>query len=212
MTSSLESLWRTARALHRGRSKALGPRAPGAKALPPLLFFTDPARIADPETIVRRLPRGSGIVYRAFGAPAALAFGRRLARVARERGVAFLVGADPNLARALRADGLHWPERLAFRRGINLRLRRRFLLTGAAHGPAALVRSRGAGLDALVVSSIFPSSSPSAGRPVGPRRLAVLVRDSPAPVYALGGVDAQNARRLIPTGVIGVAAVEALAR
>jgi thiamine-phosphate pyrophosphorylase len=173
------------------------------------LFFTDPARIADPEAILSRLPRGSGIVYRAFGAADALAVGRKLAGLARRRRVTFLVGADAALAGALRADGIHWPERLAFRRPVNLRLRRRFLLTGAAHGTQALVRARRAGLDAVVISPVFPSNSPSAGRPLGPRRLANLVRASPTPAYALGGVDARSATRLARTGVIGAAAVEA---
>jgi thiamine-phosphate pyrophosphorylase len=174
------------------------------------LFFTDPARIADPEAILSRLPRGSGIVYRAFGAPDALTLGRRLGGLARRKGIAFFVGADAALARSLRADGVHLPERLAFRAGVNRSLRRRFRLTGAAHGMAAVLRARGAGLDALVVSPVFPSASPSAGRPLGTRRLAALARASPAPVYALGGVDAFTARGLARTGVIGFAAVEAL--
>jgi thiamine-phosphate pyrophosphorylase len=138
--------------------------------------------------------------------------GRRLSRLVRRRGVAFFVGADADLARVLGADGVHWPERLAFRRGVNLRLRRRFALTGAAHGPDALVRARQAGLDALVVSPVFPSASPSAGRPLGARRVAALARASPAPLYALGGVDQSTIRRLSRTGVVGVAAVEALTR
>ena len=36
------------------------------KSLPNLLFFTDPVRTPDPEAIARRLPRGAGVVVRAF--------------------------------------------------------------------------------------------------------------------------------------------------
>ncbi len=57
----------------------------------------------------------------------------------------------------------------------------------------------------------FPSRSPSAGRPLGPIRLARLVRQAASPVYALGGVDADTVRRLGDTGVVGVAAVDGLA-
>jgi len=62
----------------------------------------------------------------------------------------------------------------------------------------------------VVVSPVFPSRSPSAGRPLGPARLAALVRAGGAPAYALGGVDPRTARQLPKTGVAGIAAVEAL--
>lgn len=202
MTSALQSLWRTARKL--GRPGA------GRKAPPPLLFFTDPRRTLDPARVVERMPRGSGVVFRAFGAPDALARGRVLRRVAHRRGVRFLVGADAALAVALGADGVHLPERLAHRRGLVAALRPRFLVTGAAHDPAAIRRARLAGVDAIVLSPVFPSTSPSAGRPLGVRRFAVWARAAGAPVYALGGVDARRARRLATSGAAGLAVVSAL--
>ncbi|HEY2177751.1 MAG TPA: thiamine phosphate synthase, partial [Caulobacteraceae bacterium] len=172
---------------------------------------TDPSRTPDPAGIAERLPRGAGVVYRAFGAPDALAVGRRLAAVCRRRGLVLLVGADPCLAARLGADGVHLPRRLAGRAGTIRALRGRFLITAAAHGlPAALVARR-AGARALIVSPIFPSRSPSAGRPMGPRALAALIRQARAPVYALGGVDARTVSALTNTGAIGAAAVEALA-
>jgi thiamine-phosphate pyrophosphorylase len=84
------------------------------------------------------------------------------------------------------------------------------MLTGAAHGLPAILCARRAGLDALVVSPAFSSASPSAGTPLGSRRLAGLVRAAGGPVYALGGINAATARRLLHTGAAGLAAVEAL--
>ncbi|HLZ83598.1 MAG TPA: thiamine phosphate synthase, partial [Caulobacteraceae bacterium] len=159
MATDLDVLWRAARKL-RGRRRS-------RKTLPPLLFFTDPVRTPYPENVLARLPRGSGIVFRAFGAADALEKARRLARLARRRGVAFFVGADVVLAIAARADGVHLPERLAGRPGDNQRLRRRFIVTAAAHGLPAARLARRAGVDAIVLSPVFPSASPSAGRPLG---------------------------------------------
>src|SRR5947208_746563 len=68
------------------------------RPLPALLFFTDPVRTPDPEAVARRLPRGAAVVFRAFGAPDAEARGRRLASIARARGLILLVGADAGLA------------------------------------------------------------------------------------------------------------------
>ncbi|HEX5379266.1 MAG TPA: thiamine phosphate synthase [Phenylobacterium sp.] len=167
-------------------------------------MFTDPARTPDVEALARRLPRGAALVYRAFGAPDAEATARRLRAIARRRGLKLLIGADAGLAARIGADGVHLPERLAHQAP---RLARRgWLVTAAAHSVRA---ARARGVDAVVVSAVFPSASASAGRPLGPVKLASVVRAAGRPVYALGGVTDKTARRLLPTGVIGVAGVDA---
>lgn len=182
-------------------------RAGQRKPLPALLVFTDPIRTPDPEAVAARLPRGSAIVYRAFGAADALAIALRLRAIARRRGLTLLIGADEALAARVGADGVHLPERLACRAA---RIRARhptWLITAAAHN----ARAARAPVDAVVVSAIFPSGSPSAGRPLGPIRLAQVVRMSGRPVYALGGVNTATAARLLATGVVGIAGVEVFA-
>ncbi len=174
------------------------------KPLPPLVYFTDPVRTPDPEAIAARLPRGAAIVYRTFGAADALAVALRLKAIARRRGLKLLIGADEALAARVGADGVHLPERLVSRAA---RIRGRhpaWLITAAAHSP----RAARASVDAVVVSAIFPSNSPSAGKPLGPLRLAQIVRFSGRPVYALGGVSQTTAARLLATGVVGIAGVE----
>jgi len=87
-----------------------------------------------------------------------------------------------------------------------------WIVTAAAHGLLAARRGLARGADAVVVSAIFPSRSASAGAPLGPLRLARLARAAGGPVYALGGIDNENARRLLATGVVGIAAVDGFAR
>jgi thiamine-phosphate pyrophosphorylase len=176
-----------------------------------LLFFTEPARTPIPERIVARLPRGSAVVFRAFGAPDALARGKRIGAAARGRGVVLMVGLDGALAARLGADGVHLPERLAGKAGLVRALRRRFLVTAAAHDLPAALRARRAGVDAIVVSPVFPSRSPSAGRAIGVRGFCGLARAARMPAYALGGVNARTARRLAGSGAAGLAAIEGLA-
>jgi len=175
------------------------------KALPALLFFTDPARTPDPEAIAARLPAGSAIVYRHFGAPDAEACARRLLAIARARRLKLLIGADAALAQAVGAHGVHLPERLAHRALALRRAHPRWIVTNAAHSLAAARRSDA---DAVVLSVAFPSKSASAGRALGPIRLALRVRAAGRPAYALGGVDNKKARRLIDAGLIGLAAVD----
>ena len=187
------------------------PRTARGVTLPNLLFFTDPARVPDPTTVAERLPRGAGIVFRAFGAPDAVEQGRRLRAIANERGLLLLVGAHANLAEGIGADGLHMPERLA---ADIPRLRAehaRYLITVAAHDERAVRAAERAGADAVVVSPVFPSNSSSAGDPLGVEAVKALVSATALPVYALGGVRARTVTQLIGGGLVGIAAVEALA-
>lgn len=175
-------------------------------ALPPALFFTDPARTPDPLTIASRLPRGFGVVYRHFGAADRSEAGKRLAWICRQRGLVFLVGADPRLALEIGADGVHWPFRL---RTEARRWDRRFRLqTVSAHSGRELREVQDGPADAVVLSTAFASSSPSAGPALGPVRLRQLVQESALPVYALGGMTADTAG--MAAKVAGIAAVDGM--
>jgi thiamine-phosphate pyrophosphorylase len=181
------------------------------KPLPRLVFFTDPGRSPRPQDVLRRLPRGAGVVFRAFGDPGAVELGRRLVRIARRRGLVFLVGADPALATRLGADGVHLPERaIAIAPSIRSQ-RRRWLVTCAAHSARALAKARRARADAAFLSPVYPTASRPGDPGLGALRFAQLVRGARLPVYALGGVTAATVRSLVRTGAAGVAAIEALA-
>lgn len=193
------TLQRTAAVLNR--------RAGAQKVLPALMFFTDPARTPDIAGSMAQLPAGAAVVLRTFGAADSEDQARALVRVARKRRLRLLIGADWRLAAKVHAHGVHLPERLA---GLGKPLKRAhpaWLVTAAAHSLRAARRGDG---DAAVVSAIFLSRSPSAGAPIGPLRLARIARAAGKPVYALGGVNARTARRLLATPLAGLAAVEAL--
>ncbi|MFZ4600809.1 MAG: thiamine phosphate synthase [Caulobacterales bacterium] len=178
--------------------------------LPALLAFTDPARTPDPLDLACALPRGAGLVYRAFGAADARSVGLKLAAICRRRGVLFLVGADAALARAVKADGVHLPERTA--RPIRRRRPRGWIVTVAAHAPKGLLRAARIGADAAVLSPIFPSRSPSAAQPIGPWRAGCWARWARLPVYALGGINGRTVRRLPIGAFSGVAAIDGVVR
>ncbi|WP_397413675.1 thiamine phosphate synthase [Phenylobacterium sp.] len=175
--------------------------------MPTLLAFTDPARSGDLNLLAASLPPGAALVYRAFAATDAEAVAQSLAAILHARGALLLIGQDTELARKVAADGVHLPQRSAHRAGAIRRANPRWIVTSAAHDVRA-ARSRGG--HAVVISAVFPSQSPSAAAPLGPVRLATLVRLAGQPAYALGGVNRRNAARLRMTGVIGVAAIDGL--
>jgi thiamine-phosphate pyrophosphorylase len=189
---------------------SLSRQARWQKPLPPLLLFTDPVRTPDPLAAAAALPPGAAVVFRAFGAADGLQVAQDLRRLTRAKGVKLLIGADAALALACRADGVHLPERLAHRARALRQAQPGWIVTAAAHSLAAARTGLARGAHAVVVSAIFPSKSPSAGQPLGPLRLAALTRAAQGPVYALGGIHTKNARRLLASGVVGLAAVEGL--
>ncbi len=179
------------------------------KPAPRLLFFTDPLRTPDPEGVAERLPPGAAVVFRAFGAPDAEARGQKLRQITYRRGLLLLIGANAELAERLGADGLHLPERMTAELPAIRARHAHWWLTVAAHGEDAARAGAAAGADALVVSPIFSSASPSAGPPLGVEALKRIVAAVPTPVYALGGVRASTVDQLLDSGIIGIAAVEA---
>lgn len=174
--------------------------------LPPLVLMTDDDRLPDPLRAVRALPRGSMVIVRARQDERRRALARALRPLAQARGLFLLIAGDVALALALGADGVHLPEsRIGEAAG--LRAHHRLLITSSAHSFASLRRA--AYVDALLLSPVFPTAS-HPGRPcLGPLRAGAIARVTAVPVYALGGVTADNAGRLC--GFSGIAAIGALA-
>jgi thiamine-phosphate pyrophosphorylase len=187
---------------------ALGRHARSGR--PRLWFLTDPGRTPDPAAAIGRLPRGTGVIFRGFGAPNAGEMARELRRTTRGRGQVLLIAQDWRLAAAVGADGVHLPQRwMGLARRLR-RVRRGWLITAAAHDLGAIVAGGRLGLDALFISPVFASRSVSAGQPLGPVRFAALVRRAKVPVIALGGINGVTASRLAASGAAGLAAIDGL--
>jgi thiamine-phosphate pyrophosphorylase len=201
--------WERLERIGRTLSRAAARGKPGSPRLPALILITDPDRTPDPVELARLLPRGSGLIYRAFGAPKARKTAKALGRIAQARGLVLLIGA--NALRVRGQAGAHLPERMAHRARVLKAGRTGFVVTAAAHSLPAIIRARRAGADAVLISTVFDSRSPSAGRPLGPCRFAALVRAGGLPAYALGGITTKNAPRLLGAGATGLAGVEAFA-
>jgi thiamine-phosphate pyrophosphorylase len=121
-----------------------------------------------------------------------------------------LSAADPVLAAASGAHGVHWPNRmLACARRWRTR-RPDWVVTASAHSVREIARAEGLA-DAAFLSPVFASASSSATRPLGPLRAGRIAQDAPMPVLALGGVNTRTVRRLQGLGFSGAGAVDALA-
>jgi len=160
----------------------------------------------DPRMIARKLPRGTGIVLRHYGVSDRAVLARDLSQIARARNLVLFIAGDPKLATAVGAAGVHWPEgRLPARHDYGIRL----WISAAAHSPRAILRARRMGAHAVFVSPLFPTRSGAEKKPIGPLKFGQWSRAAGLPAYALGGINGDNARRLMGTGAAGVAAIGA---
>lgn len=181
----------------------------GKRGLPALLLLTDPLRLPDPRALLPRLPAGSAVILRHGDPQARAALAAQLAPLCRRHRLLLLVAGDPALALRVGAAGVHWPER-QLPRGRWRRPRPAMIVTAAAHGRAAIVAARRGGVDAVLLSPVLPTQSHPGAPVLGVWRFAALVTRARLPVYALGGINRDTARRLAGSGAAGIAAIGGL--
>ena len=175
--------------------------------LSPLVFMTDPARMENVVDIVRRLPARCAVIYRHFGDPK---HAQSLREITTKQGRQFLIGNDPELAETVSADGVHFARDETLRGPITWRAKRpNWIITMAGLKSGAYLAPLNS-LDALFISSVFLSRSPSARTPIGTNALQDRTARLPVPIFALGGIDAGTASQLIGTGAAGLAAIGGL--
>ena len=67
-----------------------------------------------------------------------------------------------------------------------------------------------AGADAAILSPVFATRSTSGEKPLGPEGFQRLAEQAKTPIYALGGITADNVGRLAASRACGVCAVDGM--
>ncbi|MDE0332106.1 MAG: thiamine phosphate synthase [Nitrospinae bacterium] len=139
-----------------------------------------------------------------------LRLGREVASRAAEHGARLLVNGDPVLADALGADGVHLGKGTV---GVSAVRAGGYtgLIGYSAHSGEEAARASAEGADFVTLSPVFPtkskfSSGPVLGLDAFGRERAI----AGGPVYALGGVGAENASSCLERGAHGVALIGAI--
>ena len=191
-------------------AKRLNARKP-CSAIPALFFLTDATRIGDPLAVVSRLPRGSGVIVRDYALPRRADLANSIAEITRRRGLRLLVGGDGDLAWRVGAAGVHLPESQC-RETLIWRARYpEWLITVAAHSANALRAAGRVGADAALLAPVFTTKSHPDRAALGIARFKTLVRISPVPVIALGGLEKATIGQLTGAPIVGIAAIGGLA-
>lgn len=163
---------------------------------PKIWLFSDERLSVGVAALAALLPPGSGIVLRhdrlARGARWRLT--RRLARIARARGLMLVLAGDPAEARRWGADGVHLRQHRA---GQAVRAHRLGLaLTMPVHDEREARRARRAKADAAFVSPLHPTRSHPGAPALGRAAWLRLTRIAGGQAIALGGMTAARARAL----------------
>jgi|GEM_PF-616736 len=171
--------------------------------LPRVLVMTDPRA---PEPDLTLWPGPVALIYRHFGAKDKFAKAEMWRRRTFAGGHTFLIGDDPDLAIAVGADGVHFRREATLSTPTLWRVRCPDWLISMAGIKSGSYSGDVSVLDGLLISSVFKSNSPSAGSPIGVEGIKQHMELN-APLFALGGIHANNIDQLSGLPIAGVAGV-----
>lgn len=183
--------------------------------LPPLIYMTDGAVHKHPEYIIDKMPAGSMVILRDYDHENRYELGKALRYICLSRKIMFLVAGDFALSLSLEADGIHLPEFMVTEAGKIRSEYPDYFISGAAHDEKAVKAAHKLGLDAVLLAPIFPTEShpethADSNLIIGLKKLTAICQNNEIPIYALGGVNRQNAVDLLDSGAVGIAAIRAL--
>lgn len=163
-----------------------------ANALPAIWLLSDARNDARLEEALEHMPRGSGFIYRHYhlDGPERLARFLALRRIARAHDHVLILADSALTATEWGADGIYGAPRALWPR------RKGLLHLATAHDLAEIGLAVRLGADAVLLSPVFPTATHPGAQTLGPVRFRLLAMRSRAPVIALGGMDAERARRL----------------
>ena len=163
------------------------PRQP----FPNLWLVTDERNDSVLDAALRRLPRGSGLIYRHYHLPDGERIARfhQLARIARAREMVVILADSALTAAEWGADGIYGSPRALYPQRDMLRL-------ATAHDLREIGDANRLGADAVLLSPAFATRSHPDAQGLGPARFRLLAAHSRIPVIALGGMDRRGAARL----------------
>lgn len=161
------------------------------RGLPDLWLLSDERNDPALEGALRRLPRGSGFIYRHYHLQPEERVARwfELLRIARARGHVAVLADSSLTAREWGADGLYGAPRALYPTSDLLTL-------ASAHSLHEIGLANRARADAVLLSPVFPTRSHAGATTLGTVRFRLLTAQAQMPVIALGGITAGSARRL----------------
>ncbi|PPR37969.1 MAG: Thiamine-phosphate synthase [Alphaproteobacteria bacterium MarineAlpha6_Bin4] len=158
-----------------------------------------------------KIPKKSALLLRSYNSKDRNKIAKQLLKFCKMKKIKLLIGSDIKLAEKINADGIHFPEYMLNKNIINkiaikkIKSRKNKIITSAAHSLKSIKKAECFGIDAALLSPIFPSKSHPKVKNLGLKKLNKILQKIELPIYALGGINLKNVKSLSKTGIIGYA-------
>jgi len=179
-----------------------------ALGLPPVYAITHAAELGAEVSLIKlesALQKGLRLVQvreKSMAQDALRSFAREVIALAHRYGARVLINGNIGLAREAGADGIHLPSAQL----MDLSARPDIVWCGAScHNAEELFHAEQLGVDFVVLGPVLPTLSHSKLPALGWQKFAALTHDYPLPVYALGGMRAEDLTTAWEHGGHGIA-------
>jgi thiamine-phosphate diphosphorylase len=183
--------------------------------LPRLLLLTDVARMQPSfeVALIAAMRGGARLVQlreKTLPPRDVLSLAIKAQRVCETFGAQVVVNGRADIARAAHLAGVHLPENDLAPRDVRATIGQHALCGVSVHNLETAQRASDEGADYLVFGSVFPTASHPNGHVAGLEMLRQVCDSIHKPVFAIGGVTAQNAAQCLEAGAHGVAVISAV--
>ena len=135
--------------------------------------------------------------------------GRELRKLTNEYDALFFVDDSIDVALAVNADGVQLgPEDMPIE--VAKEIAPNLLIGASVYSLEEALDAEAKGADYLGAGSVFPTKTKSDVRVIGLEGLRRIVESVSIPVVAIGGINRENAREVLKTGVDGIAVISAV--
>jgi len=161
---------------------------------------------------IENLPKNSAVIFREYDLPAQERekLAQEIIAICRKNNHKILIGKNFELARKLKADGVHFSDndRLSLQILNRRNLPQKFILSVACHNFLSVLKFRKLKVDAVFISPIFATKSHPEAKLIGLQALSRIILKAKHPIYALGGINSQNINSLQKLGAKGIGGIE----
>ncbi len=159
---------------------------------------------------IENLPKNSIVIFREYNLdqPKKQVLALKIKKICKKLGHKLIIGKDFNLAKKIKADGVHFSDNSTNSwLQINKKMPN-FVKTLACHSLKSVIKAKKSKVSALFFSPVFYTKSHKNAKIMGLRNLAKSVGKSKKPVFALGGINQKNISSIQKVKSNGVAGID----
>lgn len=139
-----------------------------------------------------------------------LALSKELRKITNEYSAKLLINDRLDICLLSKADGVHSPEK-GFTSQQLKKYNHKFLAGKSVHSVEGAIEAEKDGYDYIIAGPVFRTASKvKYGRPLGLNKLSEICKSVKIPVYAVGSINSERAKKCMAKGAYGAAVIGAI--